>query len=230
MKNNAAAFRNVIRPYPESARRAVAVISIVLIGLALAPARATAQQIVKWTDDQGQVHYSDHAPPGQAAVDVNIPKAPKVTLPTNAGIASSPLATSGGNSGGSSHSPGSPQTASSNEDPRAVAAREQERKWEEQRKAAAAASAQADKETLERCQADRETYCRDGVAAIRQHEKLQAEQQYLNAVEQHEALANRGIHTPVPQPPPSLTNSSSYPTPTNKLCQKKDCSHGISLP
>jgi hypothetical protein len=36
----------------------------------------TAQQIYKWTDSQGQTHYSDHAPTDRAAATVNVPKTP----------------------------------------------------------------------------------------------------------------------------------------------------------
>ena len=198
MNKNSAILRNVIDPL---AGRAVTVISFALVAWVVAPALATAQQVVKWTDERGQVHYSDHAPPGQATVNVDLPKAPTVTPPTNVGVAGPQPATSGGASSSPTHT----------EDPRAEAAREQQRKWEEAKKAAAAASAQADKDTIARCEADRETYCREGVAAIRQHEKAQAVQQYLNALDQHDALANRGIYTPAPQPPPSLSNSSSSP-------------------
>jgi hypothetical protein len=48
----------------------------ILLGCALIPASVIAQQVYKWTDSNGQTHYSDHAPTGQTAAAVNIPKAP----------------------------------------------------------------------------------------------------------------------------------------------------------
>src|SRR5262245_60744328 len=44
------------------------------------PALAAAG-VVKWTDANGQVHYSDHAPSDQKTQEVKTPPAPK-TLPT----------------------------------------------------------------------------------------------------------------------------------------------------
>jgi hypothetical protein len=49
---------------------------VVLLGCALAHTCVAAQQIYKWTDSQGETHYSDHAPTDQAGATVNVPKTP----------------------------------------------------------------------------------------------------------------------------------------------------------
>src|SRR5438309_604797 len=75
--------------------------SALLAWVALAPAVATAQQMFKWTDESGQVHYSDHAPPGQTTTNVPLPKAPKPSKPVDARGAGSPYAAN--NSSGNQH-------------------------------------------------------------------------------------------------------------------------------
>lgn len=62
-------------------RRGVAVLIVLVVG-AVAP-RFGAAQIYKWTDSQGQVHYSDHAEPGQKTTTVTVPKAPPGPVPVS---------------------------------------------------------------------------------------------------------------------------------------------------
>ena len=178
-------------------------ICVTLAICALVPALTTAQQIVKWTDEQGQIHFSDHAPPGQNATHVVVPPAPKSVPPSN-------VAPSRGNSYGTRSTAGSGQTAPDSEaERRAAAAKEQQRRWDEQKKAAAEARLKADKAVLAECQANRETYCNQSADAIRKQEHMIAEMQYADAVTRQQELADRGIHTPPPVPPPSLNNGSS---------------------
>lgn len=58
------------------AGRMIRVLALGLLAYAGMPALAGAQ-VVKWTDANGQVHYSDHAPADQGAVAVPIVKTPK---------------------------------------------------------------------------------------------------------------------------------------------------------
>lgn len=202
MNTHTAVPPGLIHTRPDPVSHAIVVISITLLCGALAPARVTAQQIVKWTDEQGQVHFSDHAPPGQTVADVVLQKAPKTTERTNALVANAPSAT--GNSYSAGPGSGPAQTAPSNESQRAAAAAQaQQRKWEELRRSTAAAKQQADKETVARCKADRETYCDQGADAIRKQQHTIAEIQYADALNRHDELARRGISTPVPREPPN---------------------------
>src|ERR1051325_10591279 len=53
---------------------------MVILACALAPTSSFAQ-VFKWTDEQGQVHFSDHAPAGQAKTSVALPQVPKASKP-----------------------------------------------------------------------------------------------------------------------------------------------------
>ena len=55
------------------ARRPLAALAMagILLGCIVIPASVIAQQVYKWTDSDGQTHYSDHAPTSQAAATVN---------------------------------------------------------------------------------------------------------------------------------------------------------------
>jgi len=182
----------------------------------------TAQQIVKWTDAEGQIHFSDHAPPGQTATNVVVQKAPK-TVPLPNPAAPRPVDSRYGAQSGAGSGPG--QTATDSEAARrALAAQEQQRRWDEQNKAAAAARLKADQAVIAECKANRETYCNQSADAIRKQEHTIAEMQYADAVTHRQELADRGIYTPPPPPPPPMQGTSNYPTPTNKVCRKADCS------
>lgn len=186
----------------------VAVICVTFATCALAPTPTIAQQIVKWTDEQGQIHFSDHAPPGQDVTHVVVQKAPKIVPPANP----APRIEVKSYGAGSGSGPG--QMAPDSEAARrAAAAQEQQRRWDEQNKAAAAARLKADQALIAECKANRETYCNQSADAIRKQEHLIAEMQYADALDRRQALADRGIPTPPPPPPPR--DNSSNPTPTN---------------
>lgn len=206
--------------------RLINLICVTVSVCALVPMSATAQQIVKWTDEQGQIHFSDHAPPGQNATNVIVQKAPQGTAV-------------GPQTQGNTYMSGAGRTSApapdSEAERRAAAAKEQQRRWDEQNKAAEAARLKADKDLIDQCKANRETYCSQSADGIRKQEHMIAEMQYADAVTRRQELADRGISTPAPRPPPPMSSASSYPTPTNKVCQKKDCSNvtgqsGLRMP
>ena len=157
---------------------------------------------MKWTDEQGQIHFSDHAPPGQKASPVVVQKAPPSALPPTAvgsGVVGSRSQVNSAVSG-----PGDSEAGR-----RAAAFQAQQRRWNEQNKAAAAARLKADKDLIAQCKANRETYCNQSADGIRKQEHTIAEMQYLDAVTHRQELSDRGISTPAPQPPPPLNNASN---------------------
>ena len=190
-------------------------ICVTLTACALVSTTATAQQIVKWTDEQGQVHFSDHAPPGQNATHVVVEKAPNSTPPAaTVPLATAPAAIIGQPTQGNSSvrrwglaAESSRAAADSEVARRAAAAKEQQRRWDEQNKAAAAARLKADQDLIAQCKANRETYCNQSANAIRKQEHTIAEMQYLDAVTHHQELADRGISSPPPRPPPPLNDA-----------------------
>jgi Domain of unknown function (DUF4124) len=184
--------------------RLIKLICITVSACGLVPTSATAQQIVKWTDDQGQIHFSDHAPPGQNATNVVVQKAPKSTAPSTA-VRPQTQGNSYVSGAGAASAPASDSEAAR----RAAAEKEQQRRWDEQNKAAAAARLKADKDLIAQCKANRETYCNQSADAIRKQEHMIAEMQYLDAVNHHQDLADRGISSPAPRPPPPLNNTSN---------------------
>lgn len=165
-----------------SCRRAAATVSTALVATALlsssmAPCGAQAQAIVKWTDDKGQVHYSDHAPPGHTTASAVAtmklkpaePSAP--TLPRDAFDAGNRI---GPGSGMSSIPPDETQG------PISISEQERKRRLAEQQKAANAARQKADKAVIDRCRADHETYCDQGADVIRERDRIRAELQCDN--------------------------------------------------
>jgi hypothetical protein len=183
-------------------------ICVTLTACALVSTTATAQQIVKWTDEQGQVHFSDHAPPGQNATHVVVEKPPKSTPPPAPADQQTQANSSSTRRWSTSHEPGeaAPDSEAAR---RAAAAQAQQRRWDEQNKAAAAARQKADQDLIAQCKANRETYCNQSANAIRKQEHTIAEMQYLDAVTHHQELADRGISSPPPRPPPPLNNGSN---------------------
>jgi hypothetical protein len=125
-----------------------------------------AQHIVKWTDANGQVHYSDHAPENQSTVAVSIPKAPRTVAPAAAPAAAGPVVAD--------------PFAARNAEISAMLEREHEeaRKRDEARQRQLreiAAKKRQDDERIARCNANRETYCNDGVAGIERGERERQE-------------------------------------------------------
>jgi Domain of unknown function (DUF4124) len=185
--------------------------SFALFCCVLTPTPAAAQQIVKWTDESGQVHYSDHAPPGAPTVKVAVQKAPKAPE-AGASTATQPIMVT-------------PQTSGPGTDPaEAMRAADEARRREladrqqRYRDAQAAALKQADKEAVDRCNANRETYCKRGADVIREREQFHADLEYANAATQREKLADRGIHTPYPGEPPHVLQRT-------KVCVKDKCTY-----
>lgn len=140
------------------------VFALGILACALAPVTAAAQQIVKWTDANGQVHYSDHAPPDQKITTVNLPPAPKAPLPPPkpAPVAAAPQTPA--------HSLGWHDPMSAHPTPL-----EEDRKRREQMKK------DFDKRIVDRCKARRETYCNRGPKGIEREESLRAARQRRDA-------------------------------------------------
>jgi len=194
---------------------------LAFLALALAPAASVAQ-VFKWTDDQGQVHYSDHAPAGQTGASVALPKVPKASKPV-------PTTTPQNIPPGYSVDPYGHVVDEDGNTPQYNAEAEAIRKREEQagrdrtkafedsarRSAQARADAQAaaDKALIAQCRANHETYCSNNADKVREGMNRQNMEQYSNALSQHDALMQQGISTPRPSPPPFIG-------PRTKVCQK----------
>jgi hypothetical protein len=173
----------------------VTALSVALLALATAaPAPATAQQLYKWTDEQGQVHYSDHAPAGQATTNVPLPKAAKVSKPAGGPSTSPPYAADVDENGRT------PQQAAQAEAEREAMRkskadrladeereaderdRMRQNKIDEERRAAQSYLAQqaskktADQAKIAECKANHETYCFGNADRIRQAEQAQAQE------------------------------------------------------
>lgn len=140
------------------------VFALGILVCALAPVTAAAQQIVKWTDANGQVHYSDHAPPDQKITTVNLPPAPKAPPPPPkpAPVAAVPQTPA--------HSPGWHDPMSARPTPF-----EEDRKQREQMKK------DFEKWIVDRCKARHETYCNQGAKGIEREESLRAARKQRDA-------------------------------------------------
>lgn len=191
----------------------LAAISFALFCRVLTPTPAAAQQIVKWTDESGQVHYSDHAPPGATAAKVAVEKAPKAPETAIASQATAPPAVTS-QSDGSGLSPAAQAIHAADEARRRETA-DREKRY---RDAQAAAFKQEDKQAIDRCNANRETYCKQGADAIREKEQFRANMEYANAATERDRLADRGIHTPYPGQPPHVLQRT-------KVCVKNKCTY-----
>lgn len=191
----------------------LSVMSFALLCSVLTPTPTAAQQIVKWTDASGQVHYSDHAPPGATAANIAVQKAPKAPETGLSRPATAPTVVA-------------PQTNESGLSPAAQAmhaadeARRQETADREKRyrDAQAAAAKQEDKQAVDRCNANRETYCKQGADAIREREQFRANLEYANAATERARLSDRGIHTPYTGEPPHVLQRT-------KVCVKDKCTY-----
>ena len=191
----------------------LAAMSFALFCAVLTSTPAMAQQIVKWTDESGQVHYSDHAPPGAATAKVAIQKAPAAPETDPASPATAPAVITS-QSNGSELSPAAAAIHAADEARRRETA-DREKRY---RDAQAAALKQADKETMDRCNANRETYCKQGADAIREREQFRANMEYANAANERAKLADRGISTRYPGEPPHVLQRT-------KVCVKDKCTY-----
>jgi hypothetical protein len=119
-----------------------------------------AQQVYKWTDSNGQTHYSDHAPTGQTAATINIPKAP----PKPAVTPQSTMVTNDGNNNPTGDNgkitPGDPE----------VLARQGER-WHAAVAAMNNRGKPTDQQLVTKCKAQRDTDCNQ-IGEIRKREAI----------------------------------------------------------
>lgn len=191
----------------------LSVMSFALFCSVLTPTPTAAQQIVKWTDESGQVHYSDHAPAGAAAANVAVQKAPKApetsfSRPTTAPMLVPPQTNESG------LSPAAQAIHAADEARRRETA-DREKRY---RDAQAAAFKQEDKQAMDRCNANRETYCKQGADVIREREQFRANSEFANAATERDRLSDRGIHTPYPGEPPHVLQRT-------KVCVKDKCTY-----
>lgn len=177
------------------------------------PTPAAAQPIVKWTDESGQVHYSDHAPPGVTAANVAVQKAPRALEPSVARPATVPLVVTR-QANESELSPAAQAIHAADEARRRETA-EREKRY---RDAQAAAMKQEDKQAVDRCNANHETYCKEGADAIREREQLRVLMEYADVAAERDRLAGRGIQTPYPGEPPHVLQRT-------KVCVKNKCTY-----
>ena len=137
--------------------QAALVVGDILLGCVVIPTSAIAQQVYKWTDSNGQTHYSDHAPTDQAATTVNVPKTP----PPKPAVTPEPLTALPYPTGDNGRStPADP----------AVLARQRE----QSRAEAVARNKQADQELVDKCKAQRDTDCNQ-ISEIKKREAIQNE-------------------------------------------------------
>ena len=174
------------------------VVRSVLLACALAPCLAGAQQVYKWTDSQGQVHYSDHAESGQSTSTVNVPKTPPKP-------AAAPVETEIYEAQEPRHEPIEPHTT----DP--VVVRNAE---DRTRREMAAKQKAADQTLVAKCKANRDSFCND-VGEIKR------QQQVLNAPQP----VRKGIVPPSTRPPPApqpFWQGNKLVTPVKKPTRKSD--------
>jgi hypothetical protein len=138
---------------------------------------ATAQQIVKWTDESGHVHYSDHAPAGHTAVNTVTPS----KTPTGNGAAPTTPRDALDPQYRAQQASGAGLASEYDAEQEAAAAqRTSKQQHDSQQQAQQAAHKNADQAVIDRCKADHMLNCKDGADAIRQRDHLAAEIQCTN--------------------------------------------------
>jgi hypothetical protein len=164
---------------------------VALLVFALAPGIAAAQKVVRWVDSQGQVHYSDHAPPDAKAEVVNdLPKTPPPpasppTPPRTQGEVPDfrqpydPDEVIGGDKYGRKITRGQDDKEQA---ARASALQQQQDKLAAERvkaqEDAAQKKLQDDRQLMADCKVRRDTFCDQGVEAVRRAEAERAWHQY----------------------------------------------------
>ncbi len=191
----------------------LSVMSFALLCSVLTPTPTAAQQIVKWIDESGQVHYSDHAPPGATAAKIAVQKAPKAPETGFSRPATAPMVVPD-QTNESGLSPAAQAMHAADEARRQETANREKR----YRDAQAAALKQEDKQAIDRCNANRETYCKKGADAIREREQFRANLEYANAATERARLSDRGIHAPYPGEAPHVLQRT-------KVCVKDKCTY-----
>jgi hypothetical protein len=133
-----------------------------LLGCAVIPASVFAQQVYKWTDSNGQTHYSDHAPTSQTAATVKIPNAPPkpaVTPPSTVDFT-----TDDGN-----NNPTGDNGRSTPGDPEVIA--RQREQWHAEVAARNNRGKPTDQELVTKCKGQRDTDC-NRIDAIKKREAI----------------------------------------------------------
>jgi hypothetical protein len=174
-----------------------------------------AQQVYKWTDANGQVHFSDQPPPGAASSAEVVGEKSKIApapRPQPAPVTIDTAPDQGG------PQPRLAEPAQPAPDPMVEA----ERKLEELCAGRAAQQLQADRKLVEQCKANHETYCNDGVDGIRRAEfarDMKAHEQILDAKRRGQWS---GRVPEVPQYiPPGTKTFESQMDPCTKYAKKK---------
>lgn len=167
--------------------------ALALLALYFGSPVANAQKVVRWVDSQGQVHYSDHAPPEASAETVTgLPKSPPPPPPPSAPTPAAmpqrgqgeapdfrqpydPNEVIGGDKYGHKITRGQ---FDKEEAARAADAKQKQDKLTQDRATAKTDAArkqeQADRELVAACYARRETYCSQDAAAVRRYEAEKA--------------------------------------------------------
>jgi hypothetical protein len=172
-----------------------------LLASALISTSAAAQQIYKWTDANGQVHYTDHPPADRSAAPVAVDKRPSAAPPP-------PLQPAQNRDLQRQDSESFGQGASQ-VDNRSAADRRLEAATEdyERRKLAAqrdgerlAAEKAAEAEVIARCERARDTHCNKGADYIKKREEDLAGWQHMD---RKQRWIDGGRVGPRPQAPPA---------------------------
>lgn len=155
-----------------------------LLTLVLVAPIVSAQKVVRWVDSQGQVHYSDHAPPDASAETVaDLPKSPPpAAKPQRVPDAApdfrqpyDPNEVIGGDKYGHKITRGQ---YDQEEAARAADVKQKQDKLAQDRAVANAETTrkqeQADRDIVAGCYARRETYCSQDPAAVRRFEAEKA--------------------------------------------------------
>jgi hypothetical protein len=165
-----------------------------LLVAVLTPLSVLSEGIVRWVDDQGHVHYSDHAPAGHTPVS-SVTSAPPPSAPATPAESQS-QGNSGGNGGSNSGGPTEADLATQWE--LSHRAEQAQKNQASQRQAMAdsqkAMKDKVDQAVIAHCKADHENYCNQGADSIRQHEKWQLMSQCAD------------MHNQYGAPPPACRN------------------------
>jgi hypothetical protein len=168
-----------------------------LLACALIPASASAQQVYKWTDANGQVHYTDQPPPDREAAPVAVDRSPPPPPPRTADIQQ--VAPSHHRYPGDQSTPADNRSAA---DRRLDAINEDyERRQVAARRDAetAARKKAADDAVIAACERAHDTQCNKGADFIKKREEDLAGWQYI---ERRDRWVQGGRVGPRPPEPP----------------------------
>lgn len=157
---------------------------LALLALACAPGLALAQKIVKWTDANGQVHYSDHAPTDQNAVAVNVPKSPPPPPPKPKPVV--PVQTDE-DAALNAQADAAHQKYLADEAARKKQYADDKKRQEDWQK-------KYDQSVVDRCKANHETYCNKGAKGIQDEEWLRGVKQKQAAQRSYDSALRQGYN------------------------------------